>query len=86
MLLFGRKISARKACEWGLITEVYPDATFENDIESRLKEIAALPKQVKIITSCHKSYPETQFIGDPPVDKKTRVTGIAEHRLAENHL
>ena len=46
MLLFGRKITGRQARDWGLITEVYPDATFEQDIENRLKEIAELPKQV----------------------------------------
>ena len=46
MLLFGRKITGRQARDWGLITEVYPDVTFEQDIENRLKEIAELPKQV----------------------------------------
>ena len=46
MLLFGRKIGARTACDWGLVTEVFPDHTFEKEIEQRLKEIADLPKQV----------------------------------------
>ena len=46
MLLFGRKITGREARDWGLITEVYSDATFEQDIEKRLKEMAELPKQV----------------------------------------
>ena len=46
MLLFGRKVTAREARDWGLVTEVYPDDTFEKDIENRLKEIGQLPKQV----------------------------------------
>lgn len=46
MLLFGRKISATTARDWGLVTEVYPDASFDSDIQKRLKEIADLPKQV----------------------------------------
>ncbi len=48
MLLFGRKITAKKACDWGLVTEVFPDRTFDEDIEARLKEIADLPKQVPV--------------------------------------
>ena len=46
MLLFGRKVTARQASDWGLVTEVYPDATFEQDIDNRIKEIGQLPKQV----------------------------------------
>ncbi|CAO2595757.1 Enoyl-CoA delta isomerase 2 [Lemmus lemmus] len=43
MLLFGKKITAREACAQGLITEVFPDSTFEKEIWTRLKAYAKLP-------------------------------------------
>ncbi|XP_038188670.1 enoyl-CoA delta isomerase 2-like isoform X2 [Arvicola amphibius] len=43
MLLFGKKITAREACAQGLVTEVFPDSTFEKEIWTRLKAYAKLP-------------------------------------------
>nr|XP_048284491.1 enoyl-CoA delta isomerase 2 isoform X5 [Myodes glareolus] len=43
MLLFGKKLTAREACAQGLVTEVFPDNTFEKEIWTRLKEYAKLP-------------------------------------------
>ncbi|XP_075777426.1 enoyl-CoA delta isomerase 2 isoform X2 [Pelodiscus sinensis] len=44
MLLFNRKVTAREACTWGLVTEVFPDKTFEKEVWIRLKAYANLPK------------------------------------------
>ncbi|KAK7795300.1 hypothetical protein U0070_004468 [Myodes glareolus] len=43
MLLFGKKLTAREACAQGLVTEVFPDSTFEKEIWTRLKAYAKLP-------------------------------------------
>ncbi|XP_075411367.1 enoyl-CoA delta isomerase 2 isoform X1 [Tenrec ecaudatus] len=43
MLLFGKKITAREACAQGLVTEVFPDATFQKEAWTRLKVYAKLP-------------------------------------------
>ncbi|XP_075826024.1 enoyl-CoA delta isomerase 2-like [Microtus pennsylvanicus] len=44
MLLFGKKLTAREACAQGLVTEVFPDSTFEKEIWTRLKVYAKLPQ------------------------------------------
>ncbi|XP_041488896.1 enoyl-CoA delta isomerase 2-like [Microtus oregoni] len=44
MLLFGKKLTAREACAQGLVTEVFPDSTFEKEIWTRLKAYAKLPQ------------------------------------------
>lgn len=43
MLLFNKKLSAVQACELGLVTEVFPDATFHSEVWTRLKAYAQLP-------------------------------------------
>ena len=48
MLLFGKKLTAREACAQGLVTEVFPDSTFEKEIWTRLKAYAKLPPNVSI--------------------------------------
>nr|XP_048286328.1 enoyl-CoA delta isomerase 2-like [Myodes glareolus] len=48
MLLFGKKLTAREACAQGLVTEVFPDSTFEKEIWTRLKAYAKLPPIVSI--------------------------------------
>ncbi|XP_054478873.1 enoyl-CoA delta isomerase 2, mitochondrial [Anoplopoma fimbria] len=45
MLLFNKKLSAVQACELGLVTEVFPDSSFQSEVWSRLKEYAKLPPQ-----------------------------------------
>ncbi|NWI62938.1 ECI2 isomerase, partial [Todus mexicanus] len=44
MLLFGRKLTAAEACARGLVTEVFPDRTFQKEVWARLEGYASLPK------------------------------------------
>lgn len=43
MLLFNKKLTATQACQVGLITEVFPDSSFQSEVWTRLKEYAKLP-------------------------------------------
>uniref|UniRef100_UPI0037E7F551 enoyl-CoA delta isomerase 2 n=1 Tax=Semicossyphus pulcher TaxID=241346 RepID=UPI0037E7F551 len=43
MLLFNKKLSAVQACELGLVTEVFPDSSFQSEVWTRLKSYATLP-------------------------------------------
>ncbi|CAL9697786.1 unnamed protein product [Knipowitschia caucasica] len=43
MLLFNKKLTAAQACALGLVTEVFPDATFQTEVWTRLKTYAQLP-------------------------------------------
>ncbi|XP_038076462.1 enoyl-CoA delta isomerase 2-like isoform X2 [Patiria miniata] len=45
VLLFGRKLTAQEAYDRGLVTEVFPDATFQQEIEKKFNEFAKLPRQ-----------------------------------------
>ncbi|XP_073423564.1 enoyl-CoA delta isomerase 2-like [Dendrobates tinctorius] len=44
VLLFNKTLTAREACNVGLVTEVFPDATFQQEAWSRLRNYATLPK------------------------------------------
>ncbi|XP_066435036.1 enoyl-CoA delta isomerase 2-like isoform X2 [Eleutherodactylus coqui] len=44
VLLFNKTLTAWEACNVGLVTEVFPDATFQQEVWSRLRDYAALPK------------------------------------------
>uniref|UniRef100_A0A3B3YHX8 Enoyl-CoA delta isomerase 2 n=1 Tax=Poecilia mexicana TaxID=48701 RepID=A0A3B3YHX8_9TELE len=46
MLLFNKKLTASQACELGLITEVFPDTSFQSEVWTRLKAYARLPPQL----------------------------------------
>ncbi|XP_021071438.1 enoyl-CoA delta isomerase 3, peroxisomal [Mus pahari] len=46
MLLFGKKLTAREAWAQGLVTEVFPESTFETEVWTRLKTYAKLPPNV----------------------------------------
>lgn len=48
MLLFGKKLTAREAWAQGLVTEVFPESTFETEVWTRLKTYAKLPPNVSI--------------------------------------
>ena len=48
MMLFGKKLTAQEAKSSGLITEVFPAHTFQDEAWSRLKGFAQLPKNVSI--------------------------------------
>ncbi|OWK13208.1 ECI2, partial [Cervus elaphus hippelaphus] len=43
MLLFGKKLTAQEACAQGLVTEVFPDGTFQKEVWARLKAYSKLP-------------------------------------------
>ncbi|XP_059801652.1 enoyl-CoA delta isomerase 2, mitochondrial isoform X2 [Hypanus sabinus] len=44
ILLFNKKLTATQACELGLVTEVFPDSTFQKEVWKRLHAYAKLPK------------------------------------------
>lgn len=43
MLLFNKKLTAAQACEVRLVTEVFPDSSFQTEVWTRLKAYAKLP-------------------------------------------
>ncbi|XP_032318319.1 enoyl-CoA delta isomerase 2, mitochondrial isoform X2 [Camelus ferus] len=43
MLIFGRKLTAQEACAQGLVTEVFPDSTFQKEVWTRLRAYTKLP-------------------------------------------
>lgn len=43
MLLFNKKVTAAQACDLGLVTEVFPDSSFQSEVWTRLKAYAQLP-------------------------------------------
>ncbi|XP_036901246.1 enoyl-CoA delta isomerase 2 isoform X2 [Sturnira hondurensis] len=43
MLIFGKMLTAREACAQGLVTEVFPDSTFQKEVWARLKAYSDLP-------------------------------------------
>jgi len=45
MLLFSKRITADEAFHVGLVTEVYPNSTFDSIVWARLKEMSELPPQ-----------------------------------------
>ncbi|NWH16582.1 ECI2 isomerase, partial [Grus americana] len=44
VLLFNKKLTAAEACAQGLVTEVFPDRTFQKEVWARLEAYASLPK------------------------------------------
>ncbi|XP_043575422.1 enoyl-CoA delta isomerase 2, mitochondrial isoform X2 [Chiloscyllium plagiosum] len=44
ILLFNKKLTAAQACELGLVTEVFPDSTFQKEVWKKLHAYAKLPK------------------------------------------
>ncbi|NXL15825.1 ECI2 isomerase, partial [Setophaga kirtlandii] len=44
MLLFNKKLTAAEACAQGLVTEVFPDSSFQKEVWARLEAFASLPK------------------------------------------
>lgn len=51
MLLFNKKLTATQACQLGLITEVFPDASFQSEVWTRLKAYAQLPPNVNALNT-----------------------------------
>ena len=46
MLLYGRKLSAVEANNWGLISDVIPHSRFREEVNKRIKHLASLPPEV----------------------------------------
>ncbi|XP_018544766.1 enoyl-CoA delta isomerase 2 isoform X2 [Lates calcarifer] len=44
MLMFNKKLTAAQACELALVTEVFPDSSFQSEVWTRLKAYAKLPR------------------------------------------
>ncbi|XP_004753695.1 enoyl-CoA delta isomerase 2 isoform X2 [Mustela putorius furo] len=44
MLIFGKKLTAGEAYAQGLVTEVFPDSTFQKEVWTRLKAYSKLPQ------------------------------------------
>ncbi|NXG66319.1 ECI2 isomerase, partial [Hemiprocne comata] len=44
MLLFNKKLTAAEACAQGLVTEVFPERSFQTEVWARLEAYASLPK------------------------------------------
>ncbi|XP_044149646.1 enoyl-CoA delta isomerase 2-like [Bufo gargarizans] len=44
VLLFNKLLTAHEACKLGLVTEVFPDSTFQKEVWERLKAYGELPK------------------------------------------
>ncbi|XP_008829887.1 enoyl-CoA delta isomerase 2, mitochondrial isoform X1 [Nannospalax galili] len=43
MLIFGKKLTAKEAWAQGLVTEVFPESTFQQEVWTKLKRYAKLP-------------------------------------------
>ncbi|XP_069709681.1 enoyl-CoA delta isomerase 2 isoform X2 [Phaenicophaeus curvirostris] len=50
MLLFNKKLTAAEACAQGLVTEVFPDMTFQKEVWKRLEAYASNPKNSLAVT------------------------------------
>ncbi|XP_032709262.1 enoyl-CoA delta isomerase 2, mitochondrial-like [Lontra canadensis] len=50
MLIFGKKLTAGEACAQGLVTEVFPDSTFQKEVWTRLKAYSKLPQNAMRIS------------------------------------
>ncbi|KAJ8010244.1 hypothetical protein DPEC_G00072990 [Dallia pectoralis] len=44
VLLFNKKLTATQACSQGLVTEVFPDSSFQTEVATRLEAYAKLPR------------------------------------------
>ncbi|NWR68748.1 ECI2 isomerase, partial [Centropus unirufus] len=49
-LLFNKKLTAAEACAQGLVTEVFPERSFQKEVWKRLEAYAALPKTSLAVT------------------------------------
>ncbi|NXE36642.1 ECI2 isomerase, partial [Ptilorrhoa leucosticta] len=50
MLLFNKKLTAAEACAQGLVTEVFPDRSFQKEVWARLEAYASLPKNSLVVS------------------------------------
>ena len=83
VLLFGRKLTAQEALDVGLLTAIFPDATFKEEVQKRVAEYSQLPRNVSCI-----------FAGNTilPIPNKARrkrlllTASIADRRVVINHF
>jgi len=48
MLLFNRQLTAKEACQAGLVTEVLPGGNFWNEVTKRVEDVVDCPLKVSI--------------------------------------
>lgn len=75
MMLFNRKLSAEEALACGLVTRLFPHASFQADVEKQLKEMATLPVKSLIYSKA--------LMRDPERDLLHRVNVAECDRLVE---
>ncbi len=52
ILVFNRKITAQEAYERNIVSEIIPDASFQNDVWKKIESFASLPKNVSLSARC----------------------------------
>ncbi|XP_023145370.1 enoyl-CoA delta isomerase 2, mitochondrial isoform X2 [Amphiprion ocellaris] len=75
MLLFNKKLTATQACELGLVTEVFPESSFQMEVWSRLKAYAKLPPNSLALSK--------QLIRSTEKDRLHAVNDAEVERLVE---
>ncbi|XP_051542654.1 enoyl-CoA delta isomerase 2-like [Myxocyprinus asiaticus] len=78
MLLFNKKLTAVQACELGLVTEVFPENTFQSEVWTRLKAYAKLPRNSLALSK--------QLIRGVEKEKLHAVNDAEVERLVERWL
>lgn len=86
MLLFNKKLTATQAFEQGLVTEVFPDSSFQTEVWTRLRGYASLPRNVSIFINQHTITPMAHVPWNPSVvEENTEIkcdfkTGLLRNR------
>ncbi|KAI4880137.1 hypothetical protein NFI96_020829 [Prochilodus magdalenae] len=75
VLLFNKKLTATQACELGLVTEVFPDSSFQSEVWTRVKAYAKLPPNSLALSK--------QLIRWTEKDKLNAVNAAEVERLVE---
>ncbi|KAF4087804.1 hypothetical protein AMELA_G00075380 [Ameiurus melas] len=78
MLLFNKKLTATQACELGLVTEVFPDSSFQSEVWTRLKAYSKLPPNSLALSK--------QLMRQVEKDKLHAVNDAEVERLVERWL
>ncbi|CAJ1081560.1 enoyl-CoA delta isomerase 2%2C mitochondrial [Xyrichtys novacula] len=78
MLLFNKKLTASQACEFGLVTEVFPDSNFQTEVWTRLKNYAKLPPNSLALSK--------QLIRSTERERLLQVNDAEVERLVERWL
>ncbi|KAL0156988.1 hypothetical protein M9458_048234, partial [Cirrhinus mrigala] len=78
MLLFNKKVTATQACKLGLVTEVFPESSFQSEVWTRLKAYAKLPRNSLALSK--------QLIRGVEKEKLHAVNDAEVERLVERFL